>query len=614
MPFDNTYTIAYCEGLRPDKTITVSEWADKYRMLPEGSAMPGPWKTSQTPYLQEVMDVLSVTHPAKNVVFMSGTQIGKTECGNNWLGYVIDVSPGFIMFLLPTVEMVADHSKDRVAPMIALTPRLKAKVSTSKSRDSKNTIKSKSFKGGKVYFGGANSAATLSSKPVRNLYLDEVDRYPEDVDGEGDPVGLARKRSSNFSNRKELMTSTPVDKATSRIEPAYLDSDQRKYMVPCPHCSEKQVLIWEQLKFEKDKDNFLIPGSVFYECEYCKCKIEEHQKTKMLACGEWFAFNSENIRAVGFWINALYSPVGWLSWDDIVREFLEFKRTGDPLKLKQWRNTRLAQTWEIKGEEVNHSTLFRRREKYQKVPQVVGVLVAGFDTQDDRVEVSVYGYGKNEESWAIIHAVIPGDTSIPYNPQNPDGVWTKVEKFLDRTFESETGNLLPIYKSCIDTQGHQMKNVADFLFKMKGRRYKIHGINGSGTAKNFISQPSTENKYKIELWTIGVNFAKEVVHHRLLIEEVGGGYIHFNMSFGESFFKQLTAEKLITKIVKGKEVKAWTKPDHVRNEALDTWVYSYVAFQILNPDIEAFLVWNSNGCNYVTGKKKRRIRGKGVKR
>ena len=267
----------------PDPLLTISQWADKYRKLSQrASAEPGPWRTDRTPYLREIMDCLSPSSPVERVVFMKGAQIGGTECGNNWIGYIIHQAPGPMMAIQPTVEMAKRNSKQRIDPLIEESEVLRTLVQSPRSRDSGNTVLSKEFPGGVLVMTGANSAVGLRSMAARFLFLDEVDAYPGDVEGEGDPVNLAMARTRTFARRKVFLCSTPKITGMSRIEAAYEESDQRRYWVPCPVCREFQVLKFAQLRWPKGQ-----PEKAVYVCEHCGQEIQNHQKQWMLPRGEW---------------------------------------------------------------------------------------------------------------------------------------------------------------------------------------------------------------------------------------------------------------------------------------------------------------------------------------
>ena len=275
---------AWREGMAPEPALLVSEWADRHRVLgSRGSAEPGPWRTARAPYLQAVMDALSPSHPARRVVLMKGAQVGGTECGNNWIGYVVHHAPGPMLAVQPTTELAKRFSEQRVDPLLEETPALRERVAPARSRDSGNRQLSKEFPGGQLVMTGANSAVGLRSMPARFLFLDEVDAYPGDVEGEGDPVALAEARARTFGwRRKTLLVSTPTIAGLSRIEREYQATDQRRYFVPCPHCGHMQWLRFERLAWDKGA-----PETARYPCEACDGAIGERHKTAMLAAGEW---------------------------------------------------------------------------------------------------------------------------------------------------------------------------------------------------------------------------------------------------------------------------------------------------------------------------------------
>jgi phage terminase large subunit GpA-like protein len=335
------YIDSFIAGIRPDPLVSVSEWANTNRVLSQtASSEPGRWRTDRTPYLREIMDCLSPSNHTEKVVFMKGAQIGGTEAGNNWVGYIIDQAPGPLLVVQPTVEMGKRWSKGRLAPLIEDTPCLRGKIKDPRSRDSGNTVQSKEFRGGIVVVTGANSAVGLRSMPVRYLFLDEVDAYPGDADGEGDPVSLAIQRTATFARRKILLVSTPTIQGISRIEMEYENSDQRQFHVPCPNCNELQVLVWPQVQFDD-------VNGAFYKCISCSQKIEEFEKTEMLQRGQWIAkFPDRSV--AGFHISSLYSPVGWFSWQQAVTNFKQAQKNETLLKV--WVNTTLGEPWVDRGE------------------------------------------------------------------------------------------------------------------------------------------------------------------------------------------------------------------------------------------------------------------------
>ncbi|MBF0215324.1 MAG: phage terminase large subunit family protein [Magnetococcales bacterium] len=560
------YNEAFSQGLRPDPLLLVSQWADRHRVLSSvSSSEPGAWRTGRTPYLKEVMDCLSPSSPVERVVFMSGSQLGKTECGLNWLGYTIHQSPGPILMVQPTVEMAKTYSKQRLDPLVEASPVLRDRVREPRSRDSGNTIFAKEFSGGILRITGANSAAGLSSMPVRFLFLDEVDRYPGDVDGEGDPVALAIQRTVNFSNRKVLIVSTPTIKGFSRIEAAFAESDQRRYWVPCPSCQQEQMLVWKQVRWPKGQ-----PENAHYVCIHCEVVIPEHRKGWMLEHGRWISEATGNGLIAGFHLSSLYSPLGWVSWGQIAEEHVQVHR--DPFRLKVWVNTKLGETWEEVTEKLDSEGLMGRREPFgDLLPVGVVVLTAGVDVHPDRLEVEIVGWGRDEESWSIDYRVLSGDPSGPL-------VWEDLDNLLLTGFpHARQMNDLPIFAAAIDTGGANTMSAYGFCRERQDRRvWGIKGIGGMGKPL-WPQRASRNNKGRIPLFVIGVDAANESIYARLRIRTPGPGCCHFPKERDAEWFRQLTAEKVATRYLKGRPIREWRKPDSARNEALDCRVYAVAA-------------------------------------
>jgi phage terminase large subunit GpA-like protein len=564
---------AFGQGLAPEPLLSLSDWADEFRFLSNtASSEPGRWRTARTPYLREIMDCLSPAHPAERVVVMSGAQIGKTECGNNWIGYVIHRSPGPMLMVQPTVELAKRVSKQRIAPMIEATPALRERVAESRSRDSGNTVQVKEFEGGVLIITGANSSAGLRSMPIRFLFMDEVDNYPGDVDGQGDPVALAEKRTSTFARRKVLLTSTPTLQGLSRIEREYLASDQRRYFLPCPLCGHMDYLLWrgdEHHRIEWDEHR---PETARMVCGGCEASVEERHKTQMLAMGQWRPTTPGDGKTAGFHLSALYSPVGWKSWAQCVSEFLQAKE--DPFRLKTWVNTVLGETWEERGDSVAPESLMARVEAYAaEVPRGVGALVAAVDVQGDRLEAVVKGYGAGEESWLIAFTQIHGDPAR-------DTVWHELDQFLRQRFVHENGQRLAVDCTVIDSGGAHTEHVYRYAKARAGRRvFPIKG--GSIVGRPLVERPSHHNRYRVQLFVLCVDTGKDTVLSRLRIPTPGPGFVHLPEWIDEEYVAQLTAEKAIRKYVKGRgAVREWVKLRE-RNEALDLEVYALGALYIM---------------------------------
>lgn len=573
----DVYTKSFSQGLLPDPELTVSEWADQYRYLAQkASSEPGKWNTKRTPYMREIMDALSPSVPIHKVVFMKAVQIGATECLNNFVGYTIHQSPGPMMVIQPTVEMAKRWSRQRLTSMIEETPVLRGLVKEAREKDSGNTVLSKEFAGGLLIITGANSAVGLRSMPAGKIGLDEIDGYPYDVEGEGDPVGIAEKRASNFPNKKLFLTSTPTVKGFSRIELAYEQSDKRRYHVPCPFCGHFQVLVWSGIRWDKDLAGGPRLETIHYQCSGCGEKVLEHHKTSMLEQGKWIAEAPGPGKPAGFHLSGLYSPIGWVSWREIAEEFFDSKK--DTQLFKTWINTRLGETWEEAGEKISDGFLFSRREDYgaHDVPAGGLVLTAGIDVQQDRIELQVLAWGKGEECWSVTYEIFWGDTA-------KEDVWNDLDLFLQSTFLHESGVKLKIAATGIDT-GDQTKQVYSFVKPRQNRR--IFAVKGSSlSGMPLVARPSKNNLAGVQLFPIGTDTAKDMIYGRLKIKDPGPGCMHFPVNYDEEYFRQLTAEKIVTKYVKGFPTRTY-KLTRERNEALDTAVYATAALAILNPNFE----------------------------
>lgn len=561
------------EGLRPERRLSVSEWADANRQLSRAaSSEPGQWRTSRTPYLREPMDNLSSSSDVQRVVLMFGAQLGKTEMGNNWVGYSIDHAPGPMLVVQPTVEVAKRYSKQRVAPMIAATPVLRDRVRDPRARDSGNTLMVKEFDGGVLIITGANSPAGLRMMPVAKLFMDEIDAYPADCGGEGDPVLLAEKRTTTFTQRKLLVTSTPTIRGRSRIEDEYNQSDRRRYYVPCPHCGNMDWLRWENIRYP-DKE----PDKVALVCIECEGRIDERFKTQMLVAGEWRATADGDGRTVGYHLSSLYSPLGWKSWSECVYEFEQAKRQPD--KLKVFVNTVLAETWEERSEGVEPEAIRERLERYDaEVPVGVGVLVASVDVQGDRLEAQVVGFGSHEESWLIAFTQLIGDPSRAQ-------VWYELDAFLSQEFEHVSGRKLTIATTVVDSGGAHTEEVYRYCAARWSRRRVFPIKGGSETGKPLVGRPSSTNRYKVPLFVLCTDAGKERVVSRLRIASAGPGMMHLPAWIDDEYIEQLASEKAVRKYVKGRgSVRVWQKVRE-RNEALDLTVYSLAALYIMGPTL-----------------------------
>lgn len=562
--------------LKPPPEMKMSDWADQYRRLSQGaSAEPGRWRTEKVPHQKEIMDTIADVK-VKKVVVMSSAQIGKTEGAVlNTIGYYMHYDPAPVLIMQPTIQMAEAFSKDRLSKMLQDTPVLSSLVND-KGRNTGNTILQKIFPGGHITMVGANSPSSLASRPIQILLADEVDRYPATAGKEGDPLFLASERLTTFWNSKEVYVSTPTIKDASRIEIEYQHSSQGEWNVPCPECGELQPLEWSGVVF--DRDNL---DSIQYACAKCGCISPEAAWKKHFKEGRYIHADPEN-PVKGFHLNALGSTLA--QWKDIAEKFIlanEEKKKGNIEPLKSWTNTKMGQTWEEEGTQVDDEELLKRRERYNcEVPPEVLYLTAGVDTQDDRFEIEVVGWGAEYESWGIQYSVLYGDTS---NLQHQ--VWADLDAFLAQTFQKPDGTRMKIICTCVDSGGHRTNQVYKFCKARFNRRiFAIKGSNDSAAA--YIQKPTKSNREQAYLFTLGVDTGKSLLLQRLQVEEEGPGYCHFpkeeNKGYGESYFIGLTAEKQVLVYKKGRPFFEWRIKDaaHKRNEALDCRNYASAAIEI----------------------------------
>ncbi|WP_409174819.1 phage terminase large subunit family protein [Brevibacillus fortis] len=583
----------------PPEPISVAEWADRHRVLsPEASAEPGPWKTERAPYQKVPMEALSDKN-VESVVLMWASQLGKTDLQLNTIGYFTGHDPAPIMVIQPDLMVARDFSNDRLAPMYRDSPQLSPLVVKDKSRDSRNTILYKTFPGGRINIAGANSPASLASKPIRVVIGDEIDRFPVSAGKEGDPVSLVVARTKTFYNKKIVWVSSPTIKGASRIETLYEDSTQETLHFPCPSCEELQQLTWKQIKFEYDEDTRSCT-EVYHACIHCGTLHQEHEWKKDYAERVVWVAAKEHSKTRGFKLSSLAATINY-TWKDAVNDFKAAKR-GGPELLKTFFNTVMAESWEEEGEKLDEEILLNRREIYHAdVPEGVKILTAAVDTQDNRFEVEVQGWGEGHENWRIQYHVIYGDLKQPQ-------VWADLDEFLKRTWTDAEGRNFPIAITCMDSGGHFTNEVYKFCKERAARRvFAIKGeSSGDGTYLPLFIGTSTNNRYKATVLRLGVDEGKSKVMSAvslLPVDENGNktrGYCHFplttpekNRGYERQYFEGLTAEALQTRYKMGIPYQVWVKV-RARNEPLDLAVYNRAAIEVLQPDLEGMQPYASS--------------------
>lgn len=576
-------------GLKPLPKTSVSQWADNYRMLSSGiSAEPGKWKTSRAPYQKDIMNAF--TEPGiHRVVVKSSSQIGKSDMMNNVIGRFAHLDPCAIMMIQPTIDMAQDYSKTRIAPMIRDTKVLNNLFYDVKSRDANNTILSKVFPGGRLIMCGANSPAGLASRPIRILLADEVDRFPDSAGTEGDPVDLAAKRMTTFWNSCMGLFSTPTNEGTSRIDEEYLAGTQEEWQHKCPNCGEYHLLRhidmtvdYKEIKTPSGKKTVIV-NDVKWRCPHCGFSFSEKEMKQTPQ--KYISRNADALKngIRSFFVNGFTSP--WMTWTRIMREWLEAK--GDPEREKVIMNTVFGESYKQKGAFEDEQIFLRRRESYgAELPNGVLLLTAAIDTQDNRLEYEVVGWGKEEECWGIRKGIVLG-------APNQDRTWKEIDNILDKTYHFADGKGLKVIRTFIDSGGHYTSDVYNYCQKnFHKQRFAIKGRGGPGIP--LIYKIAKANNAKAPLILLGVDDGKQQIMDRLSIDSPGPLYFHFpqdegikelsNRGYDDLYFKGIISEH--KKVYKRNGVlrEVWETTKNVRNEPLDLRNYNLACMKSLKPD------------------------------
>jgi phage terminase large subunit GpA-like protein len=604
-----TYEI--CESVfAPPPTLTVSEWADKYRRLSsKSSAEPGRYETGRIPYLRKIQDTLGDTI-VPEVVCAKSAQVGLSTVSENYIGHVMHQDPSGILVVWPTEKALRNWSTLRLQELIDLTPELASKFPQSGRRTSDDAIERKIFDGGYLAALSAKSTTDLRSYSARRATGEEIDEWDADVSEQGDPIELMRARIRTFWNGKLFLISTPTRAESSRIWRELESSTWDEFWVPCPHCGATQTLRWideekyghkkpgtYRLLFERDAAGELIPGSCRYLCEHCNEEITERFKQQMLEHGDWVSRFPERYPAkVGFHINTLYSPL--VSWDKMAEAWI--RAVKDPSQMVTFVNTWLGLPFEESADAIDEHFLRRRAKAFPRgagpddilLPRGVGLLTGFTDVQADRLEMFLWGWGAQERAWAYKWETIDGD------PDQPD-VWRILDERLTRLWPHEDGAALPIAAMAIDA-GYLTERVWNFCeARAKRRAYPntrqiFATVGRDGRGRKLIEAPTRDRVHKAQknkkrpMHIIGVDTGKDMLNGRLrLTDETAAGYINFSDALDPAFYEQITAERLATRYIRKRPVRVWELKRGRRNEALDGAVGSLAALYSIDAGVRA---------------------------
>jgi len=553
--------------LKPPERLTVSEWADKYRILDaKTSAEPGPWRTARTPYLQGIMDAF--TDPdIEEIIFVKPTQVGGTESLLNILGYIISQDPSPTLIVYPTLDLAEYTSKNRIQPMIDLCPILKERY---QERESK--VLELQFDGMYVVLSGANSPASLASRPIRYLFMDEVDKFPPFAGKEADPRSLARERTKTFAhNRKIYQTSTPTRNGAPIWQEWETADDQRQYFVPCPHCGHYQTLKFKQVKWPKHEGKETTPeearATAYYECEQCKGIITDGHKPAMLRNGRWESIKKTGTRKTAFHLNALYSP--WVRFGDVAYEFLRSKDYPD--LLMNFINSWLAEPWEQTEAKMNADLVLERQSEYEegRVPDGTLLITAGVDVQQDCFYYTIRAWGAAMTSWNIAHGVAE--------------TWEDIEYIMNLPYYDRQGNMYQVNLCAIDS-GDRTDEVYEFCainqewaIPVKGSstpllsRYRITTIDKVGS-----------RAHGLRLYIVDGHQYKDMIVGRLRRPNGPGAWMVYK-GCDREYAEQICAEEKVIERRNGREIEVWKpKTSHAANHYLDAEVYAALAADLLH--------------------------------
>lgn len=572
--------------------MTTTAWARAHRRLSaKASARPGVYNPDITPWVQGIHEALD--DPACfEVVCRKSAQVAWTDgVLLNYIGMRIDLNPCPMIIMFAKDQSAKEFNAEKFEPMVEATPRLAAKIPVTKSRDRNNRWQFKGFPGGFLKFVGSNSASSVKSTPAPLTAVEEPDDCNENVSDQGDTITLLRERSKTYARRKMIFGGTPTVEGFSRIDSAYKSSDQRKFFVPCPHCDELQVLMWENVKWANDPQaqheifGQALPATARYCCSHCGSLWTDAEKNRAVRKGHWRAEAAFH-GVAGFYINELYAPFPGSTMPRLVEKYLgaqyELER-GNDTKMRSFRNNTEGLAYAIQSDVPPGDELKLRAESYEEmsVPHGGLIVTAGVDVQHDRLAVVIRAWGRGEESWLVYFGEIFGSTLNPAG-----GAWVDLDAMLTREFRHATGASIRLAAATIDgSDGSRTEIVNAYV---RARRH-LHYMSGKGASeqtddrREIFSTPrkvdTTGRGFKaakrgLETFIVGVNRAKDLIlENRVKLTGSGPGRMHWYATVRPDYWEQLTSE-VKAPSPSNRNRKVWKKKAGVRNEGLDAEVYA----------------------------------------
>ncbi len=548
------------KAFKPPERYTVSEWADNFRVLTSVSAEPGRWRTNRTPYLKEPMD--RFTDPLiEKIVLCFGAQLGKTETELNMIGYALDQTSSPTMMVYPTDTIAKFASDKRVQPMIKSVKSINDKF------DENSKLLELDFNNGNyMVLVGANSPSSLSSRSIKYLFFDEIDKYPAFAGKEADPIKLATERTKTFVDKKIVMVSTPTVESGNIWQAFMSANERRQYYVPCPHCGVSQTLKFKQIKWpEEHNDNAdMIRDTAYYECEHCGERIYDKHKMQMLRSGEWRAVNKSQskIRSVSYHLSSIYSP--WVTFGDVAYEFKNSK--GTPATLMNFINSWLAEPWKSsKTKSTQNMEFTQSNYPCGVVPDKAVLLIASVDVQLDHFWWEVRAYAPGVKSYLIDY----GQAST----------WEDLEEIIiNREYPSEYGEARQVMKAGIDS-GFRTDEVYQFCSRFPEVCIPVKGSSNHSTMAAPYTMTSLEKGVVggLKLYVLNTDYWKDFIFARMIRPADEDGTIHLYKECPQEYSDHLRSEeKQEIRNVKTGAVTVQWKPltSHPVNHLLDTCTYN----------------------------------------
>ena len=582
--------------LQPPEKLTMSEWADRFFEVSKGGSM-GKWNTR--PYQKEILDCW--TDPLVwRTSIMKSARVGATTMINISECYHIHWDPCDSCTVQPTTGYAEKYSRDTFNKIIESVPVMRELFAKAKYRDGSNSILEKYINGASLSFLGANSPNGFRGWTYRVARADEVDGYVSTGAGnEGDQIELLLNRTIDYHNRMFIDSSTPTIEGFSRIETSFKQGDQRHRFLPCPHCGHMQTLKPDAFmpgkKAETPGGFWWQPGkpsSVVYICEACDKPIQHQQKFEMDRLGEWRPTAPSNIAPDGrehrsYFIWAALSYQANATWGHIVDAYE--KTHESPQQIQVFINTWLGQTYkEDAAIRVSAEGLLKRRDEYASgtVPDGVLMITLGVDMQDNRAEISAWGWGRSRETegmeseaegWLIEHVVIQ-------QPYNSSELYVQLDSIIDNGYKLSNGYVMKPHVVAIDSSdGDHTPYVYDYARLRVGKGViPIKGVAtngkppiGKGTRAEFTIK-NKPKKSAVEMFQVGTDVIKTRLMARLRREQARGpGALHFPADASEEYFVQLVSERRHSYVQQGQPKFRWVRKPGVKAEALDCAVYAY---------------------------------------